>query len=663
MSFHNRQLIRIVNAEAEVRLYRVLEIHPGLEIVCLFDCTQPPPSSTASPERKRMADIETMFESGQAVLMEAEDDPFRPADTTGLTPLQRDACKENYAIIQRIVEEHSVLALTDRGTRAAAVSEACQPTMNENGKVRKRTRKTVWALLRAWWRGGMVHATLVPNYRARGNREIKEGNRKPGRKPLNLEKRPEWAGVSLSPADVKKLQKGFERFHLTKRMVLEVAYGRTLLTYWPVFTKRTDGTVECSLPPTGTAPSFRQWYYHGQKLLKDKDKDRRERRLLKRYGEQAFDNNMRPEMLSVSRLSEGPGWFCQYDATPFPIALVREDDRSQIIGSPLMFTMTDVATHFIFTPYITLENETFGASQRGLYEICRKHTPDEPRVAGMPSELGLPRNLAVDRGPYMSLSSDSLPGVLGVRVEQGRSYFPLARQLIEATHIMIQLLLKELGGTYDWRPSEYGTSNPALNASMTLSEFRQAVLMAVNYLNEWSEIENYPFDADMITGNLRPYRLDLWEFCQGRRPSGFHVWPDEHLMLHLMPGDEAKVSPKGLLYEGQHYTCDRAITEDWFGEEQRRLAQRGRRAPARKVPIARHWSLRDVIYLRLPGQRKLEPCTLVDQRSAWQGKTWQEYKAWEAQQKLARQEEARPRLQARIDLTTNSTPFPRVPRN
>lgn len=651
MTLHIRRLVRWVDNADRVQLHRILEVHPELGIICTFDCTDPPRVSRAQPIQRSLSDFQAALRNGTALLLDTQDDLLCPGDDTQLSPRARAAQARNYQLIEHLVEQHSVLELTNAHIRAKLIRQACVNYTDASGKTHQVSKNTVWVQLRAWWRGGMVRAALVPQYQNCGAAPPKPGSRRVGRKPSTPEGRLPPIDHALSSGDIENLQDGFEKFRIKKKLPLSTAYSNTLLKHWPLLTLTSRDKVEPILPIPGTAPSFGQWYYHGQKLLESGDKERRDKRFRQLYGSGNFDNNMRPEMIGVSRLSEGFGWLCQYDATPFPIKLVRDDDRSKEIGGPLLFTMTDVKTHYIFDPFITLESESFSAAQRALYEISRRHEEGEERVTGMPLELGLPKVLAVDRGPYMALDSSHLTAMLGVRIEQGRSYFPLARMLVETTHRMLELLLKELAGTYDWHIDEESGRKLKIDGVFTLTEFQKAVRLAVNYLNEWSEIENYPFDSDMIEANIRPYRLDLMEFCRANRPGGFHTWPEDYLALHLMPSGEARVTPKGLLYERQYYTCERAAREDWFGEEQRRRHQKGKSRSAKKVAIARHWLKRDVIYLRLPNQQTLEPCSLMDERSAWRGKTWADYNHWKASQEALSYDEDHLRMQARLDLS------------
>ena len=83
--------------------------------------------------------------------------------------------------------------------------------------------------------------------------------------------------------------------------------------------------------------------------------------------------------------------------------------------------------------------------------------------------------------------------------------------------------------------------------------------------------------------------------------------------LNLRHRGEASITPEGIRFQGLHYTCERAMREQWF------TRIKGRRT--RHVEVVRG-SLVDTIHLRLDKGKSFEECILTDADKRFEGCDW-----------------------------------------
>jgi hypothetical protein len=106
--------------------------------------------------------------------------------------------------------------------------------------------------------------------------------------------------------------------------------------------------------------------------------------------------------------------------------------------------------------------------------------------------------------------------------------------------------------------------------------------------------------------------------------------------LNLLPEAEASITPKGIRFDGLHYTCELARTEQWFI----RAGENG----ARKIRIAHDPRTRSRVYLRLDGGKRLETCYLLEADKTFRDRDWYEA-ADEFELRKQRVEASRPHRQ------------------
>ncbi len=105
-----------------------------------------------------------------------------------------------------------------------------------------------------------------------------------------------------------------------------------------------------------------------------------------------------------------------------------------------------------------------------------------------------------------------------------------------------------------------------------------------------------------------------------------------------MPTGSATVTPKGIRFQGVHYTTDRALREQWY--------VRARSEGTWTVPVSYDPRSMDVIYLRASDGSSFDPCTLLPDEERFNGVMLEEVLDFFALNKLKSQLHEGRRLQS-----------------
>jgi putative transposase len=197
----------------------------------------------------------------------------------------------------------------------------------------KTTKQTVYAKFRTYWQRGKSPNGLYPDTRNCGGagKAKSAGDKKRGR-PRTVSK---GTGVNIDDNIANVFRAIIKAHYLnTKGNTVDFAYNQSLIALGIDRTKVTEAEL-------AEAPTYEQFYHFIQKEIGAVEKAR------KRVGEIQFQKDMRPVLGTSAAEVMGPGSLYQIDATIGDIYLLAENDRTKIIGRPVIYVVIDVFSRLV----------------------------------------------------------------------------------------------------------------------------------------------------------------------------------------------------------------------------------------------------------------------------------------------------------------------------
>jgi putative transposase len=585
------------------------------------------PEKVVSPMRRSLAEIENDIEKGDARLL--EDDPFakfqrREEDIDEGHKTRRDRA---WACIEPIVDGTDGEVL-DPQERARRIAEAQKRTGYTN--------KTINKWLRRYFQGGQTPNALLPyfdNCGSKGQDRTGEG-RKPGRKTtlwrlthasdIALAKREGKSlepiyeentgnGLALTEQQRGWLLKGVKKFYLDKNKAIKIEEKKVTLKEALQYTIQTffnlgyDENGKPVLPPPDETPSLGQ-FYHEYTKLKESDPNLV---YIARHGVRAFKLLRRATTGNSTHMALGPGWVYQIDATIGDIYLVSPFDRTRIIGKPVIYLVQDVFTRLIVGVAVLFEGPNWLGGQMALANaltdkvaFCAEygvHITDYM----WPSKYA-PAVVLADGGEFKGISADQFPrSSIGSRFDIVPAFRPDWKPIIEQNFKVVK------GEIPKWVPGLYfkekarGGHDYRLDARLTPYAFMRMLIYLIIKHNNHRDVSSLRImDRDMIQAHVPPYSVDIWHWGVAKLLGKLKHVPQDIVRLNLLDSDVASITPSGIWWRGQNYTCQLAEDEQWFEQ-----ARDGRK----KLDVALDRRTNNRLYLRLDNGRRCEECMPIEE--------------------------------------------------
>ena len=453
-----------------------------------------------------------------------------------------------------------------------------------------------------YWRGGMSPDALLPRYDKRGSKEPFY-SKKPGRQKSEGKN-----GKLLTAEDKENFAKAIKEFYSsdTKPTLAE--------TYdWMIahmYTKpRFQGDTNPEQLPSDEKPSYRQfsyWHSKNQNLVEEQ-KEREKNR---------YDTTCRGATGSSDTFVKGPGMVAQIDATIADYYLVREHDRNQVVGRPVMFFIKDVKTRMIMGMYITLENTSWDCALMALkntvedkVSFCKRYGVDIS-----PEEWPchhLPVSITADNGEMGDHGVEDIIARLGITIENTPPYRGDLKGIIENNFSMVDLKLRYIvPGHVDKDDGQRGSINRRKEACIDLKTFIQMIIRCVLFYNNHHYMETYQRTPEMMVHGVRTVPRDLWNYGMQFQSGALRVVSQEDIYKILLPKDTASVTDRGICFRNLYYTCEKARNESWF--DKARMSGRWR------IPITYDPTCLDSIYFSSENGTLIQ-CDLLSKSTMYQG--------------------------------------------
>ncbi|WML42000.1 DDE-type integrase/transposase/recombinase [Neobacillus sp. OS1-2] len=449
------------------------------------------------------------------------------------------------------------------------LEEIVKEIKNKTGKKSKR----IYSVLREYWIGGKTKNSLLPNYSksgGKGKSKKLKGNKvgRPPKKSILLGQ--EGIGVNVLKADKKIFEIAIKQFYKGKKTTLKEAYKETRAHYYISGYKKIDGELVPTLLPDEVVPTYRQFLYWYKTTYTFKD------RLINRIGERQYQLTGRPTIGSSKNKAAGPGDIFEIDATIADIYLVSEIDRSRIIGRPVVYIVKDAFSRLIVGVYVGLEGPSWLAAMMALENTtvnkkmyCKRLEIDIEEDDWPSSHL--PKKIKADRGEFESTNADKLTDSFGTKIINTPPYRADLKGIVER-HFRIlndRIKLHWVPGIVHKDFKVRGGKDYRLDAKLTLKAFEKIIVLTILEHNH-SIINNYPLEKEMISANIIPTPLNIWNWGYKHRSGVLKQVTRDEIRLNLMPSGKASVTGEGIIFNQMRYSSDKAINEGWFEKARKR---------------------------------------------------------------------------------------------
>lgn len=620
MIFANNQLIKI-NIEKEVT-ERILWIDSDYSLCFTIDIND----KKALPIKRNIKSLTELLEEDR---LEIEtDEPFRIYfNEFELSDKQKETRNNRWELVKDLVTVEPDIYIDYK--RGKLIKDFIG---EEDSK-----KKYIYQYLRFYWQRGKHLNALLPDYGKSGLRgETKKlGEKKVGR-PRLYKNTP---GINVTDEIKQIFQIGITRYKPSIKQTLKDCFEKIKRDFFAESERYENGkkitVLKENIP---TVRQFRYWYNQNENP---------EKRNITKKGKTRHLLEDRP-VLGISDLNRlGPGWKYQIDATVADVYLVSEKNPNWIIGRPVVYVVVDVFSRMVVGMYVGLEGPSYLGALMALVntasdkvEFCKEFGINI--TEDMWPAKHFPDSLLADRGELIGPKVEQLINTFGVRMENTPPYRADWKGIVEQYFRLLNLKVKPLVPGTVTKEKIRGERNYALDAVLTLTEFRKILIHAIIQHNNYHWLSNYKPDDMMLKDEVQLYPVELWKWGIKNRSGLLKVYQEDLVKLHLLPRKEnARITENGIHFErGMYYSCDRAIKEQWFQE----AALNG----SWKITVA--YDPRSIKYIYILNKDgSYEVCRLLEHLRQYEDLQYNEFVFVRRMQKYLEEKDEKTRSEKKID--------------
>lgn len=561
---------------------------------------------------------------------------------------------QRWEVIAPLVTGENSVKLLFTHERAALVAERSRVRFahGKDGAEITYTRKSIYTFIRLWWQGGQVQNALLGKYvncGAQGKERIQR-EKKLGR-PSRLSTVTQHAtGVVLTPFWMNIIRLGVLLFFSNQKIKdLQSAYRNTLRHFCPKGKIRNkNGEWEIEVPDYTKGEVFTpiQFKYHARKHIEQ----HLQAFFRKKFGERKYNLRFRELKCNSTHEAPYPGARYQIDATIADIYLVSRLNRLHLVGRPVIVVVIDVFSRMIVGVCVRFEREGWQVISLALKNTTEDKIAFCKKFGVQITEkdwptLGLPGSLTGDRGPMKGYNADNLVEGLNITVSTLPPYRADWKGIIEQMFRLMNVrVILQLPGALN-PDKERGDRDVKLDAVLDINQFTAILIKAILYHNNHHYMDWYELDKDMIASGVKPIPRELFLWGLQNMSGRPRNRDSESIRIHLLPGGEATVTPKGIRFKNEFYTCKKAEEENW-----RFIA---RNKGTWKVHIAYDPRVPEIIYLRPKDRSPSIPCHLINPKSIAAGADWAEIDQYYEKKRVADELAKVSDMKNRIELEAN----------
>lgn len=464
----------------------------------------------------------------------------------------------------------------------------------------------VCTCLRHYWQRGQMKNALLPEFDGCGSqgmesRLIDRQSPKRGRPSNVARQKGVTTGVNIDDTIKEYFRRGTKlSYENAEKMSRIGAFERILALFFQQGKELRNGVFVPLLPPADELPTFSQyqyWYRNVRDLA---------RPVTAHEGSHAGQIRWR---------ISGPGYLFEIHVVVANINCVNILDRRHILGRPVVYIIVDVFSDLIVGMNVSLEGPNRQGAMLALANMaldkgafCREYGVEITEDA-WPSHH-LPKAILASKSELLLKNVDTLVNALDIEISNAQPCRLDWRESFERCFPLLDdTTIHWLPGSVN-SPSEIGQKVHRLDGRLTLHEFSRLVIECIIEHNTTHRLSDDDLDGAMIADGVEPYPCDVWAWGIQNRTGALRLLPIDDVRRNLLLEAEASVTPEGICFQRQHYTCDRAIQEQWFAQV--RTGEKGRLT----IPILYDPRTADRIYLRLQENQPLEICWLLEKDGA-----------------------------------------------
>lgn len=606
------------------QIFRVLWIDEGNVIAYLIDVFD----DKALPFKRTVSELreEILFD----ILIKIKEDPFLILNNVEGLPEKHVELRNNaWQVIKNLVSQEP--GIFEKKERSQLIKEVLNTHNVTYPAVRKYIRKY-------WQRGKNINA-LLPDYANSGAKGIE---RKPGEKKRGRPRKSSSEGINIDLKTKKVFRVALEKYYLTtKKNRLTDAYKMMIKEFFAEDIYYENGVKKLKIKDEEKLPTLTQFKYWFAKEYRTPEVT------VARKGRIKAEKDHRALLSNTLSEVDGPGSRFQIDATVADVYLISKFNSNWIIGRPIIYLVIDVYSRMVVGLNIGLEGPSWMGAMMALantvmnkQEFCAEYgikiTKEE-----WPCEH-LPDVLLADRGEFEGYNVNRLIDAFNMEVENAAPYRADWKGVVEKHFDLIQKRVKPfLPGYVDTDFQERGARDYRLDAVLTLEEFTKIIIKQIIYYNTKHYLKDYVRELDMISDNVEPIPLEIWNWGIKNRSGKLKYYPEELVKAILLPNKNATVTEKGIKLMGMYYSCDTALKELWF--------ETSRQKGSWKIEISYDPRNMSNVYFVNPATKKFENCHLLPASERYKNSSLDEVKYLQEVEKDMFQRRTHSQLQKDID--------------
>jgi hypothetical protein len=500
-----------------------------------------------------------------------------------------------FQIIKPIVETDRCLISSERGKLISTQIEKTDAS-----------KATIYRLLRAFWTYGQCIEALSTNYHKCGakGKQRKLTTLKPGRKRDDGNK----ANAIRTEAHINFMHRAIVVFYLAKNHDLIYTYRR-FITYCK---NSNTNTSDDDIPSLASLRNVLKRYYSLDYVAR------------KRFGERVYMKDIRSLTGSATASAFGPGARYEIDATVIDVHVVCKNDRSRVLGKPILYILIDLFSRYIVGFYIGFYSPSFRTATIALLSavqdkshLLKKYKIPECICPIWPA-VGLPDALLSDKAELFGLMGNNLVEMTGMRIENTPSGRSDAKGVVERHFPIVQNAFSAdvAGKSSKATAKKAGAVDGRLTANLSFDELEEIIVSEIIIRNNCHVMTGYDCEAEIPdTMPLTP--ANVWNWGIENRTGRLMSFDEERIKVAVLPKAKATVNSDSVRFKGLYYTSEKLEELGWFV----RIPNNSTRP--KSVEILYDPMLVDQIYVILPDSNRMPvPCLLKTHSRAYLGNSF-----------------------------------------
>jgi len=410
------------------------------------------------------------------------------------------------------------------------------------------SHRTVRRLFYLYLWGGQTELALAPRLQDRGGKGKKQGieTGRRGKKPKDLD-------ASQIPLPVVRglLEKGAKLFYLRGDRTLEEAFSVTKDKYFSAGVRIVQGKRISVHLPEKKLPTFRQFRYICDEILKTRIRKRKiPRRIRQKPDEREVKGRSRDGV-------PGPGYRYEIDATIIQIRPVSRFNRAKLLKEVTLYIVIDVWSGAIVGYALSLHKASWTLAAKALLNCFTDKQEVFDRLGlnyvsnDWPCHHASSR-LGADRGEMVSDKADRVPEI-GIKVEIMPPMCPELKGKVESSIKNVKHgHSHHLPGRHP-KFRQRREPDGSNTAALTVEELEKIIVEIIMGLNYAPAPEHYIPPEFLESGETDVSHISLFKWGLEHLPGFTRKMTETEVYTNLMTKGVATINSQGLSFKCQTF--------------------------------------------------------------------------------------------------------------